>query len=1001
MTDKHHPSRLTWHCRSRAPSSALHPLALAMAAAWAALASPLTARAADAPAGSAVKTAAANAWADFDRNLLMGAANTTIDMARFNRPQGALPGNYRADVEFNQTWLGRFDLRVASPRPGDEPVVCMPRELLQRLGVADEHLSPEGLALLGRGPGAAPACLSLEQAVPGATAAFAVGELRLSLSVPQAYLKRQSRGEVPPESWDEGVPAGRLRYQASHYETRGGSTDSTSTYLGLDAGANAAGWQFRHNGAYATGSGQNGHYGSLNTYLRHNLIDSKSVVTLGDSYTSGRLFDSFALRGAQWVNDERMLPESQRGFAPVIRGMANSNARVEVRQHDQLIYETTVPPGPFEITDLYPTGFGGDLTITVFEADGSRHQSTLAFSAMPALLREGHLNYGLYAGQHRAARDNIQVAQGEWQYGLSNTVTLNAGLQLATHYASALVGTGLNTDWGAWGLDVSASSTTLPGQGRETGSSLRGTWSKVLSGSGTNLSFAAYRYSTEHYYGLTDAVAAANLLDAPLAPASPLPRERTRALFNVSQGLGEWGNVYAQGSRRSFWNLPGVLTTYQLGWSRNLGSAMFNLTLARESSGSGFSSSNTVAASITLPLDGWGSKLPGTASAAISHSSQGGNTEHLSYFGNAGEGNTTTYNLDALRTANGQAVYASGQTRTPVANLNASIGRAQGASQFGASVTGGLVLHPQGLTMAAELGDTVGVVQVEGAQEGIRLGDNLAAAPDRQGYTILPYLVPYQRNDLRLDMSEAPLDVHMQDTQQSVAPTAGAVVMLRFQRDPGRSVLIDTRREDGSALPFGASVLDAQGATVGAVGQASRLQVHLSQTHGQLQVRWGNAPQEVCAIDYTLPERTEQKGFVTLTLPCRAGGSPAPSTPPAAAPQRAAEAPLTRVKVSLRDAQGQPLPKGAMVQVEGQPDWQAVVGEGGAAYLRLSPTGQGDQRLVAEWTDSQGNSLRCATPVADSTRDEQVQCSIKWDTDAKVEPSLAHRLLLGHLLPAR
>lgn len=37
-----------------------------------------------------------------------------------------------------------------------------------------------------------------------------------------------------------------------------------------------------------------------------------------------------------------MLPDSQRGFAPTIRGVAHSNARVSVRQHGYTIYETYV-----------------------------------------------------------------------------------------------------------------------------------------------------------------------------------------------------------------------------------------------------------------------------------------------------------------------------------------------------------------------------------------------------------------------------------------------------------------------------------------------------------------------------------------------------------------------------------------------------------------------------------------------------------------------------------
>lgn len=66
-----------------------------------------------------------------------------------------------------------------------------------------------------------------------------------------------------------------------------------------------------------------------------------------------------------------MLPQSRRGYAPDIRGIARTNAVVTVRQNDRIIYETTVPPGAFVIEDLYPTGYGGNLDVKVTEADGS------------------------------------------------------------------------------------------------------------------------------------------------------------------------------------------------------------------------------------------------------------------------------------------------------------------------------------------------------------------------------------------------------------------------------------------------------------------------------------------------------------------------------------------------------------------------------------------------------------------------------------------------------
>ncbi len=84
------------------------------------------------------------------------------------------------------------------------------------------------------------------------------------------------------------------------------------------------------------------------------------MLTIGEAYTTGELFDSIGYRGASLASDDRMLPDSLRGYAPVVRGIAETNARIEVRQNQQLI-SSTVSPGSFVIDDLYPTGYGGDL----------------------------------------------------------------------------------------------------------------------------------------------------------------------------------------------------------------------------------------------------------------------------------------------------------------------------------------------------------------------------------------------------------------------------------------------------------------------------------------------------------------------------------------------------------------------------------------------------------------------------------------------------------------
>ncbi|MDP5008069.1 MAG: fimbria/pilus outer membrane usher protein, partial [Glaciimonas sp.] len=68
----------------------------------------------------------------------------------------------------------------------------------------------------------------------------------------------------------------------------------------------------------------------------------KSQLIVGDAFTTGQIMESVRLRGASLETDDRQTPQSQQGYAPVVRGMADTNAKVSITQNNYTIYETTV-----------------------------------------------------------------------------------------------------------------------------------------------------------------------------------------------------------------------------------------------------------------------------------------------------------------------------------------------------------------------------------------------------------------------------------------------------------------------------------------------------------------------------------------------------------------------------------------------------------------------------------------------------------------------------------
>ncbi|WP_142900799.1 fimbria/pilus outer membrane usher protein, partial [Klebsiella pneumoniae] len=212
-------------------------------------------------------------------------------------------------------------------------------------------------------------------------------------------------------------------------------------------------------------------------WLQRDLKSLKSLLRMGDTFTTGDVFDSVQFRGVQLMSDDEMLPDSQRGFAPTIRGMAHSNAKVTISQHGYVIYETFVSPGAFAINDLYPTAQSGDLEVQVKESDGSVRTFTQPFSAVPFMLREGRVKFSLSAGRYHSAQSQARsptFLQGTLFYGLPAEFTLYGGSQLAQDYQSWALGVGRGFgELGSLGGDATWANTTTPSGKRSAGHSVR------------------------------------------------------------------------------------------------------------------------------------------------------------------------------------------------------------------------------------------------------------------------------------------------------------------------------------------------------------------------------------------------------------------------------------------------------------------------------------------------------------------------------------------------
>ncbi|EME3859306.1 fimbrial biogenesis outer membrane usher protein, partial [Acinetobacter baumannii] len=304
--------------------------------------------------------------ADFDTNFLVGNAQK-IDIGRFKYGNPILPGEYSLDVYINGQWLGKRKFVFKSTRSNENAKTCFTPDMLLEYGVKPEILHHEVSSTF--------TCNDLDKWVNDAFYQFDTSRLRLDISIPQVALQKNAQGYVDPRLWDRGINAAFFAYNASAYRIVNNNHETNHAFMGTNVGLNLYDWQLLHTGQWKWQDHNEiqekvSSYTSNNTYAQKAFPKLNSVVTLGDYFTNNNFFDALPYRGINISSDDRMLPNSMLGYAPQIRGYAKTNAKVEVRQQGNLIYQTTVTPGSFEINDLYPTGFGGELQVSIYETNG-------------------------------------------------------------------------------------------------------------------------------------------------------------------------------------------------------------------------------------------------------------------------------------------------------------------------------------------------------------------------------------------------------------------------------------------------------------------------------------------------------------------------------------------------------------------------------------------------------------------------------------------------------
>lgn len=776
-------------------------------------------------------------------------SDSTVDLGHFERGE-LLPGVYRVDVYVNERYYGTGNYTfVATKQNGLQPVLTP--GMLRAMGV-----KTEALPVFAQLDEATPLS-DLAGYIPGARATLNFEQQRLDISIAQAAMDFQARGTIDPARWDQGIPIVFVGYNmtgARTWQRTIRQTDNTY-FLSLQSGVNVGAWRLRNYSVYTGTAGKN-EYKSINTYLARDIQALRGQMLLGEAGTPAEIFDSVMFRGAKLSSEDAMLPDSLRGFAPVVRGIAQSNAMVTVRQNGIIIYQTYVTPGAFEIRDLYPTGASGDLEVIIRETDGREHRFIQPFSSALNMLREGNMKYAVVAGkfrsQHRDAREP-GFGMGTISYGISNYLTFYGGVLGADNYVAFALGAGVGLGrLGSMAIDVIDAQTKLQGNDKKHGKAYRIQYAKTLTVTNTTVMLAGYRYSAASFYTFQEANEYTGLG----------PGRRSRFQMTLSQSLGVLGNLYLSAYQQNHWRKNGYDRTVNVGWNgsyRNINySVMCNLT---QNASGGIDRQSML--TLQIPLGG---KLKNSRVNAGSTITQTRGT--ISQAGLSGAilaDNNLSYSLRQGYASRGGNVNGSVS-----ANYRGAMGEVSGgynydsdSRQVNFGLQGGIFIHSYGLTPAQIPGETMALVRAPGAKD-TKIQNNTGVFTDRRGYAVVPYISAYRSNRIAIDPLSLPDNVELESTVREVVPTRGAVVLADFNTRVGSRALFTLTHND-VPIPFGATVKVMGEGNTSIVGD--RGQVYLSglAQQGKLEVDWGSSNK--CQAEFVL-KSGERAGIYLDNLSC-------------------------------------------------------------------------------------------------------------------------------------
>lgn len=796
---------------------------------------------------------------EFNTDVLDVNDRANIDLEQFSRNNFIMPGDYLFTVHINKQLLQ--DQPVVFYPPDDDAKgseACISPKLVEQLGLKETVLAKLKWWHQEQ-------CLD-PRSLDGMEVRGDLGAAALYLNIPQAYLEYTAENWDPPARWDNGIPGILFDYNLNAQSQRQQKQGTQAYNLSGNgtAGANLGAWRLRadwqsrmeHQGGGGSANRNKWEWSRYYAYRAIPRIGAK--LTVGENYLYSSIFESFRFAGASLATDDNMLPPNLRGYAPEVTGIARTNAKVVIRQQGRVLYEAQVAAGPFRIQDINDA-VNGQLDVRVEEQDGSVQEFRMDTASIPYLTRPGSVRYKVSAGrpsdyQHRSTGPIFGT--GEFSWGVSNGWSLYGGAVAGGDYNALALGVGRDLMmFGALSFDATQSRAKLQDQGTLSGGSYRLSYSKRFDDYDSQVTFAAYRFSQRNFMSMGE------YLDA-LAFGSRINSSKEMYTITFNQQFRDVGlSAYLDYHHQTYWDRP-ANDTYKLTLARYFDVGRFrNLSLSLSAYRNKYNGVNDDGMYLSLSMP-WGDNGSLSYNGSASRKN---NSNQVSYYDRVNE--RDSYQLSSGISRNGAMASGYYSHEGDLSQMSASASYQAGQySSVGLSMQGGATATLQGAALHrnSTSGGTRMMLDTDGV-EGIPIrGYSTPTKSNRFGKAVMVNVSDYYRNQFNIDLNGLPDTAEVSGSVTQATLTEGAIGYRHFEVISGEKAMAIVRLADGSAPPFGATVLNHKKQEVGIINDDGNVYLSGINAGETMSVNWAGIAQ----CGFTLPERLQASQLANLLLPC-------------------------------------------------------------------------------------------------------------------------------------